>query len=806
MSKKSKTSKTNNDIHIEGLSFDDPLDYMGIDNNFLNNQQYSEKYKILAEAWSQLPLYQNKDKLKDIFHSIINNQVTIIVSGTGSGKTVIIPKLLLKYFMITNKNKINDNPEDAARYNSKIVITNPKILTTVYNADYSAATLDVPIGTYVGYKFRGSPDNASGPDVKLLYATDGLLLAQIYSGDVLLSEYQGVIIDEAHERGINIDLLLYFFKHVVRNRPEFKVIIMSATIDVEIFRKFYEDDGITYGHVEISGKSNYPIMSIYMQPNDKINLYNYLSVGISIILKLLEENKEGDILMFVPSVSDLEKGCNDLRTACPNKIKVGDICDSYYCAEISSGTNEENKELAISKDKYKLISPKFNRKIVFATNVAESSITLDGIVYVIDSGLENRFEFNFEKYAQTNQKTFTTQAQIKQRMGRAGRTQPGTCYHLYTEQQFNGFEKYPKPSIATANLNAEFISFMKNQKFLTNTIDLCQHLITPLTPQQLISAIKFSHFNRLFKIVKLNTQNGGNSDSDSVSDSDSTFSLSKEDNSDEDSLDVSASLTFKMIPYEKFNKYDSLSSYQGSLTRLGNIINQLQGYPIELGLLCFYGKLLSLPMVYSLVAILTTSNYNVNSLIRIPNNLKSHEKNTFITENFPNALSDNYSEHLFFYSLLTNYYELGNNLELLNLPVFEKVAEIQNIFSKKLDRINYDDYVAINKKYELIPSDINIDDLELMEKLYFAIFLSYRFNTIRLIDTSVKPLYKTQFFNDNSSVTPSFNFGKQLTNEDANNYSWGICSGISLSDKYTNVNGCTLIPNKYSEKFIKYYM
>ena len=786
--KETKSKKSKN-VNIEGLDLDDPLDFQGLNNNFLTNEPYSEEYKSLAEKWSILPLYQNKEQLKNIIESIHNNQVTLVISGTGSGKTVIIPKLLLKYFIVTNKDKTTE--EDLKRYNSKIVVTNPKRLTTIYNAEYGSKTLDVNLGVQVGYKFRGSPENTISENTKLLYATDGILLAQIYGGDVLLSEYQGIIIDEAHERKIPIDLLIYFFKHVLKNRPEFKIIIMSATIDAEIFRKFYMSDGITFESVEVSGQSNYPIESIFLRQNDKIDLYNYMYIGVSIILKLLEENKEGDILMFVPMQKDLEIGCSMLRKLCPQRVKMGEICNSFYCAEVSAGISDENRELAVSKDKYKSLDTNFKKKIVFATNVAESSITLDGIVFVIDAGLEFGGHFDFNRYAVIMEKHFTTQAQIKQRMGRAGRTQAGTCYHLYTKEKFETLDKFPKPDISTANLNPEFVSFMKNQKFLSDTIKLCSELITPLTIEQLLSCIKYSHFYNIIKIVKQTKNLKGGTDDPNAYDS-----------TDEDSLDTYTTLKFADMPYKNIGNYKALDSFQGSLTRLGNIMNQLQGYNIELGLLAFYGKLLDLPMIYSLVGILAASEFKIEQLIKFPHNTKPQDRSAFINQNFQNAINDNYSNHLFFYYILTNYFELGNNLDMLNINTFEKVAENQNFFSKKLDRISQDDYLAINQKYNLIPSEINLDDLDLIEKIYLAIFLAYRFYSIRLADNSSRPFYKTINFSENTNNNVSFDFGKQISKDDANEYSYGVCSG--LFNNY--FNGVTLIPNKYSDKFMKYFV
>lgn len=819
------SKKINDDTLL--LSMDDPLDINALEPNFLNQSNYSEEYKTLAKVWSKLPLYENKDQIKNFFESVSKNQVTLVISGTGSGKTVLIPKFLLKYFHITNQNKQNEidklDEDKKNHYNSKIVVTNPKILTTIYNADYSARTLDVMLGNEVGYKFRGSPENMASDKTKLLYSTDGLLLSHIFRGDILLSQYQGVIIDEAHERQVPIDLLLYFLKHVVKERPEFKLIIMSATIDASIFKNFYKQDGITYGQVEISGQSNYPIKSHFMDPNDKINFFNYMDVGISIILKLLEETETGDILMFVTSQRETELGCKKLKSLCINQIKVNDKCDSYYCAEVYSKMSDDNRELAISSNKYKNLYPNYKRKIIFATNVAESSITLDGVIYVIDSGLELLSYFDYQKYCQVLEKRFITKAQVKQRMGRAGRTQPGECYHLYTENKLNGATEYPSPAIALVNLNDHFLSFVNYTKYLSEAIKLSKNLITPLTTYQLMATIRYLHFYNLIKIVNLE-QNAGaikinnktfnminyfisEGGNDSASENDSENKSEDESENEYEVIENNMQnnhVTFKMIPYRNMNKYENWDKYQGCLTRFGKIINSLNGNPIELIMLGFYGRLLSIPSVYSMISIIIAMDYKIDNLIRFPDDAKLN-KIMFINENFPDAITFYYSEHLFLYNLVTNYYEMGNKLELLNLPIFEKANDIKKMFSKTFENIKDNVIDEINEKYQLIPNDINLDDFDLLEKIYFALFLSYRYNTIRLVDKQNKPIYQTQHYIENTSRELTFGFGNQINKDDADQYSWGVCSQISNIMGKVYINGCTLIPNKCSNKFIHYY-
>lgn len=791
---------------IEFDEYQDPLDKYGESNNFLTNKPYTSQYKELAKLWSKLPLYEHEKQIKKFFSCFEKNQVILVISGTGSGKTVLIPKFALKYLLKSN----ND---------SKIVITNPKILTTIYNAEYSAKTLDVELGNIVGYKFRGAPENMSNNDTKLLYSTDGLLLAQILK-DKLLSNYNCVIIDEAHERQVPIDLLLYFLKDILKQRPDFKLIIMSATIDAEIFKNFYEKDKIKFCEISISGQSNYPITSIWMKPEDKINFYNYMDIGIAIILKLLEENKYGDILMFVTSQKETEIGCNRLKVLCGKQLIITEICDQYYCAEVYSKMSDVNRNLAVSIDEYKNLNAKHKRKVIFATNVAESSITLDGIVYVIDTGLELLSYFDYIKNTQIIEKRYTTQAQIKQRMGRAGRTQTGICYHLYSEDKFNKLTQYPSPNINLTKMNEHFLSFMRYRTYLSDSIDLCKNLISPVSPIQIMSAVRYLHFYNIIKIVN-SKQTGGINSSTFVSGGSrpisSTFVSGGDDDSiqfefnpnevieNKDELDDTTHINYKDFNYNKMTSYDSWNEFQGALTRFGKIVQTLNGYPIELAIMGFYGKLLNLPMIYSMIGIIGAMDGKIDNLIRFPN-IKLDEKQKFINDNFPDAII-NYSEHIFLYNLLTNYYEMGKNLELLNTAYFEKVNDIKSLFSKTLDKIKDEEFNDINNKYNLISPELlaQIDNYQILDKLYIVIYLAFRYNTIRLVNKAEQITYQTYRFIENTTATINFQFGQNINAEDADLYSWGICNNISNVMGKTYINGCTLIPNDIMDKIKNYF-
>lgn len=399
------------------------LDPDGVNTNPLNNKPYSEEYKILAKKWREYPAYKNPEKT---IQNIRENSVILVISGTGSGKTVLIPKFVLHVY----------------NYNKKIAVILPRQIITKSAAEFAAKTLDVKLGEQVGFKHRGEK-NYSKDQTKLLYTTDGTL-TQMLLTDPMLNEFSAVVIDEAHERRVQTDFLLYLLKQVCMARPDFKLIIMSATVDDKIFYEYFI--GMKYINLNISGKSNYPITPVFM--TQRIDKSKYIEKGMERINEILKTTKDGDILFFVPNIQETFKVCQKI----PDKQNL--------CIEFFAGMNKEKEELAVDKDLYKEKYKGKTRKIIIATNVAESSITFDGIKYVIDSGYENYSYFDPKIASKVLDKQMTSKAQIKQRCGRTGRTGHGICYHLYTSVDYEKLQSYPKPSIQTSDISQEALGLL----------------------------------------------------------------------------------------------------------------------------------------------------------------------------------------------------------------------------------------------------------------------------------------------------------------------------------------------------------
>lgn len=436
------------------------LDPFGKNLNPLTNKPYSDNYKELAKSWSKLPAYKEVTNLLKLFKE---NQVILTSFGTGTGKTVIVPKVLFHFY----------------NYDANIAITLPKQLIAKSAATYAATTLDVNLGEEVGYKFKGSPKDANSDKTKLLYASDGTIVQKLLKYP-LLRMYDAVVIDELHEHKIQIDMLLYLLREALKQRPELKIVLMSATVDVEIFRDYFKD--FKFKSIELESERHYPIKSIFLPKT--LDYDNTIKECFKTLINILETDDPDkpnahDIIIFVTSSNDGFKLCkklyNHLEEEKKTKCKI--TCKgSVFCVEVYSGMEPAKEELAQNKILYKT-KGNYNRKVVIGTNVMESSLTIDGVKYVIDTGYEFNSSFDPVNSARRLDRQLISQAQAKQRMGRAGRTEPGECYHLYSEQDFNyKMLKFPEPDIQTSDITMECLQLLSND--LTSTTDRLMSVLT----------------------------------------------------------------------------------------------------------------------------------------------------------------------------------------------------------------------------------------------------------------------------------------------------------------------------------------
>ena len=370
------------------------------------------------ELMEGLPVSARAD---EIIKAIRENQVVIVAGETGSGKTTQLPKLCMM----------------AGRGTAGLIgHTQPRRIAASSVAKRIAEELHTELGTVVGYKVRFSDHTTSGITVKLM--TDGILLAETQT-DPQLRAYDTLIIDEAHERSINIDFLLGYLKRLLAKRRDLKVIITSATIDTERFAKhFGRDEDHPAPIIQVSGRT-YPVEVRYRAiEDDDSNDDKTLMGAISDAVDELEMAGRGDILVFLPGEREIREAAETLRKNDPqNRV---DILPLY--ARLPA---EQQERVFKSGGK---------RRIVLATNVAETSITVPGIRYVVDTGLARVKRYSYRNKVEQLLIEPISQAAANQRSGRCGRVADGICIRLYSETDFARRPAYTDPEIMRSNLAA----------------------------------------------------------------------------------------------------------------------------------------------------------------------------------------------------------------------------------------------------------------------------------------------------------------------------------------------------------------
>ncbi len=367
-----------------------------------------------------LPITARKD---EIITTIRNSQVVVIAGETGSGKTTQIPKMCL---------------EAGLGVEAKIGCTQPRRVAALSISRRIAEELSVAWGREVGCKIRF--DDRSSPQTYIKLMTDGILLAET-QGDPDLSEYNAIILDEAHERSLNIDFLLGYLKGLLVRRKDLKLIITSATIDTQAFSRHFDHAPI----IEVSGRL-YPV-EVFYHPLDtgleERGEISYVDAAVQAAERILYETSLGDMLIFMPGERDIRETGDQLEGPF---VGEAEIIPLY--GRLSSG------------DQQRVFAPSSRRKIVIATNIAETSLTIPGIRYVIDAGLARLSRYNPRTRTRRLPVEPISQSSANQRKGRAGRVQDGVCIRLYSEEDFNARPAFTQPEIQRANL-AEVILRMK---------------------------------------------------------------------------------------------------------------------------------------------------------------------------------------------------------------------------------------------------------------------------------------------------------------------------------------------------------
>ena len=400
----------------------------------------------------ELPVSSRRD---EIAAAIKNNQVVIVCGETGSGKTTQLPKICL---------------ELGRGVAGLIGHTQPRRIAARSVASRIAQELNSPLGEVVGYKVRFNDKITDGSYVKLM--TDGILLAET-QGDKFLNAYDTIIIDEAHERSLNIDFLLGYLKQLLPKRPDLKVVVTSATIDAERFSSHFggatviEVSGRTYP-VEIRyrplGKAGFRAKESAEAENAQFDLDDENLFGIARKAKteakwLEEDDEEEAIEEAIMDAADdlLRQGDGDILVFLPGEREIRDVADHLRKYQGRSTKLKHIEVLPLFarlsiEDQQKIFKPHSARRIVLATNVAETSLTVPGIKYVIDAGLARMNRYSVRAKVEQLQIEKISQAAAKQRAGRCGRVSNGICVRLYSEQDFDGRPEFTEPEILRSSL------------------------------------------------------------------------------------------------------------------------------------------------------------------------------------------------------------------------------------------------------------------------------------------------------------------------------------------------------------------
>ncbi|CAK9686822.1 unnamed protein product [Candida parapsilosis] len=394
-------------------------------NNFnisRSSLQLSDRARELLNVRRNLPIYHHKEKITQF---VSENQVTIIIGETGSGKSTQIPQFLI--------------PE-----NSKaIAVTQPRRVAAASLAARVSEEYGCKLGTDVGYQVRFT--NMSNHRTKLKYLTDGMLLREIML-DRELKKYTTVILDEAHERTILTDLIMGFLKSLIVSgaRKDLKVIVMSATLNAELFSRFFNNAPILY----VEGKM-YPVTQMYVTGESNEDIVDCV---IRSIIKVNITEPEGDVLCFLAGQEEIDNCVKSLEQLAPQLPREAPLIVPLPLYAALSPHQQ-------SKIFEKL--PKGRRKVILATNIAETSITVPGVKYVIDSGLRKVKIWKHNLGLSTLLTTPISQASARQRAGRAGRECAGKVFRLYQESEYLSLPKQQESEIKRNDIILPILTLKK---------------------------------------------------------------------------------------------------------------------------------------------------------------------------------------------------------------------------------------------------------------------------------------------------------------------------------------------------------
>ncbi|KAI3611400.1 atp-dependent rna helicase prp43 [Moniliophthora roreri] len=412
------------------------------DINPFTKQPHTPQYKKILETRKKLPVYGQMDGFLTMFS---NNQIIVLVGETGSGKTTQIPQFVAYSDLPHTKGKL-------------VACTQPRRVAAMSVAKRVADEMDVQLGRHVGYSIRFEDMTEPGTTF-LKYMTDGMLLREAMN-DPSLERYSTIILDEAHERTLATDILMGLLKDLAKRRSDLKIIVMSATLDALKFQKYFGLQQNSKAPLfKVPGRTH-PVEVFYTQEPEP----DYVEAAIRTVLMIHRAEDPGDILVFLTGEEEIEDACRKIKLEADDLVNQDpDSVGPVVCIPLYSSLPPQQQQRIFDPPP----SPARpdgppGRKVVVSTNIAETSLTIDGIVYVVDPGFLKQKVYNPRIRVESLLVSPISKASAQQRAGRAGRTRPGKCFRLYTEKDFmTELEEQTYPEILRCNLSNTVLELLK---------------------------------------------------------------------------------------------------------------------------------------------------------------------------------------------------------------------------------------------------------------------------------------------------------------------------------------------------------
>ncbi|PHH76886.1 hypothetical protein CDD80_1146 [Ophiocordyceps camponoti-rufipedis] len=394
-------------------------------NNPYTGRQHTQQYFRILETRRNLPVHKQRQEFLDKYHS---TQILVFIGETGSGKTTQIPQYVV----------FDEIPQ---RTGKLIACTQPRRVAAMSVAQRVADEMDVTLGEEVGYSIRF--EDKTGPKTILKYMTDGMLLREAMH-DHDMSRYTCIILDEAHERTLSTDILMALLKQLSMRRPDLKIIIMSATLDAQKFQKYFNDAPL----LAVPGRTH-PVEIFYTPEPER----DYVEAAIRTVLQIHASEPEGDILLFLTGEDEIEDACRKIKLESDEMTREVDAGPLVVYPLYGTLPPQQQQRIFDKAPGAARSGGRPGRKCIVSTNIAETSLTIDGIVYVVDPGFSKQKIYNPRIRVESLLVSPISKASAQQRAGRAGRTKPGKCFRLYTEKAFKKeLIEQTHPEILRSNL------------------------------------------------------------------------------------------------------------------------------------------------------------------------------------------------------------------------------------------------------------------------------------------------------------------------------------------------------------------